>query len=86
MPSVTVFDSDSGEPMAITVSPTASSSESPNCSTVGLSTSTLITARSVLESRPTTCATARLPSVKTTVSFADVSCAAGATTWSLVST
>ena len=35
MPSVTVLDAASGEPIAITVSPTGSSSELPNWRTVG---------------------------------------------------
>ena len=86
MPWVTVPARPSGEPMAITSSPTASLADDPTAATTGLRTSTLTTARSVLGSRPTMRAGARVPSEKTASSRLPDPAAAGATTWLLVST
>ena len=72
--------------MAITPSPTASADEAPMLATTGLATFTLSTARSVLGSRPTIRAGARVPSWKTASITAPALSAAGATTWLLVST
>ena len=66
MPWVTVSASPSGEPIAITASPTARSSELPSCSTRRVGTSILSTARSVFGSLPTISAFTRLPSLNTT--------------------
>ena len=64
MPSVTVPTRPSGEPMAITPSPTARLADDPIAATTGFATSTLTTARSVFGSRPTMRAAARVPSWK----------------------
>ena len=86
MPWVTVPTRPSGEPMAITASPTASPADDPIAATTGFATSTLTTARSVFGSRPTIRAGARVPSAKTASSRLPAPAAAGATTWLLVST
>ena len=75
MPAVTVPCSPSGEPMAITGSPTASLSESPRLATVSWSLGTLITARSLTGSRPTILAFAVASSLKVTT--IDASAVAG---------
>jgi len=66
MPAVTVFASESGDPMANTGSPTASASESPNATGRSPSFMTLITAMSDSGSWPTMVAGLELPSLKTT--------------------
>jgi hypothetical protein len=86
MPSVTVPTRPSGEPIAITPSPTTSPDDEPNVATTGLATSTLTTARSVFGSRPTIWAGARVPSWKIASIWAPVTSAAGATTWLFVRT
>ena len=85
IPSVTEFCSASGEPMAITVSPTCRSEDLPTCSTVGLVTLTFTTARSVFWSEPTTFASVRVPSTNTAVIFTPGSAVAEVMTCSLVS-
>src|SRR4051812_4086681 len=82
MPAVTVFARASGEPIASTGSPTAISSESPNCTGFNCVFATLITATSDSASCPTITAEAVDPSLNETL--------AGplepSTTWSLVIT
>ena len=64
----------------MTESPCFKPEERPNCATVGLATSTLTTARSVLGSRPTIRAGSRVPSLNTASRVACGIVAAGATT------
>ena len=84
MPAVTVFCSPSGEPTAITESPTSRSEDLPTWITTGLDTATLMTARSVFGSVPTTFASVRVPSVNTAVIVACGSVLASEITWLLV--
>jgi hypothetical protein len=86
MPVVTVPASPSGEPIAITASPTRSPADLPREATVGLATSTLITARSVFGSRPTMRPATLVWSKKTTSSLASALLAASDTTWLFVTT
>src|SRR5438309_1280974 len=81
IPSVTDPAYPSGEPIAITGSPTASWSESPSVATVSLSAGTWMTARSLVGSRPTTRAVARASSLNSTTRAV-----APWTTWLLVRT
>jgi hypothetical protein len=74
----------SGEPMAITVSPTCRSDDLPICRTVGLVTLTLTTARSVFWSEPTSLASVRVPSMKIAVTLTPGSALAEEMTCSLV--
>ncbi len=61
-PSVTLLSKPYGEPIAIAHSPGSTRSESPNFGTLRPFASTRITARSVLLSEPTTCASRFVPS------------------------
>ena len=66
MPAVTVPCRPSGEPIAMTGSPTASESELPRLATVSSSVGTLSTARSLMGSSPTIWARAVASSEKVT--------------------
>ena len=70
IPDVTVPCRPSGEPIAITGSPTASLSESPSWATVSLLFGTLMTARSLVGSCPTIRASAVSSLVKVTTILA----------------
>ena len=76
MPAVTVPCRPSGEPIAITGSPTASAAESPSRATVSCVFGTLITARSLVGSRPTIFALAAASLLNVTTMLAVLSPAA----------
>ena len=87
MPTVTVPARPSGEPIAITPSPTARSDERPIGATVGFATGTLTTARSVFGSRADDLGGDRGSRRENTASIVPRDWpVAGATTWSLVRT
>ena len=82
MPVVTVPDSPSGEPIAMTGSPTRTLAELPNATGVRLGLLTWTTARSDAGSAPTTRPLAVDPSLNVTVIVPPPT--AAATTWLLV--
>ena len=84
MPVVTVPARPSGEPMAMTPSPTRRSDDRPSWATTELATSTFTTAMSVCGSRPTIRAVVRAPDAKTASRVARGSVAASETTWLFV--
>ena len=83
MPVVTVPCKPSGEPMAMTGSPTATLFDWPRVATVNGEWVTLMTARSVVGSRPTSLADSIVSSLKTT-RMEPPAPAATETTWLLV--
>ena len=84
MPAVTVPSRPSGEPIAITGSPTASCDDLPSVATVSAVSGTLSTARSLIGSSPTICALA-VSSSENVATIVPPPLATSAT-WSLVST
>ena len=86
MPEVTVPANPSGEPIAITGSPTAILDESPRAATVRPGLSTFSTARSDFGSRPTTRASAADWSENSARRLLPRLAAAAEMTWLLVST